>query len=118
MRISEKKPDNCRLELILRTTLEVAAELGLKGTTISQISKRAKISPGIIYYYFNSKDEILHRLYTNLEQEFVEAVTNGDPLSMPIIDCYQHLWLKTYQFGLTHPQVLVFVENYQNFHLL
>jgi AcrR family transcriptional regulator len=114
MRISEKEANENRRELILTTTLVLVSELGLKGTTISQISKRAKLSPGIIYYYFNSKDKILHKLYANLEQVFVDAVSIGDPLSMPILACYQHLWLNTYQFGLANPQALIFVESYQH----
>jgi AcrR family transcriptional regulator len=114
MRISERKPDKIKQELILQITLDLVADLGLKGTTISQISKHAKLSPGIIYYYFNSKDEILHKLYANLEQAFVDAVSIGDPLSMPIQECYQHLWLYTYKFGLANPQALIFVESYQN----
>ncbi|MFN2302572.1 MAG: TetR/AcrR family transcriptional regulator [Anaerolineales bacterium] len=114
MEINEQDREKSKQDLILQTTLALVADLGLKGTTIAQISKRAQLSPGIIYYYFHSKDEILHTLYANIEQAFVDAVSSGDPLSMPILACYQHLWLNTYKFGLANPQALVFVESYQH----
>ncbi len=114
MRRNEKEANKSKKELILKATLALVSELGLKGTTISQISKRANLSPGIIYYYFKSKDEILHHLYSNLETAFVEAVNKNDPLSKPILECYQHLWLNTYHFSVEHPEALVYVESYQN----
>lgn len=101
-------------ELILKAALELVSELGLKGTTISQISKRAKLSPGIIYYYFNSKDEILHKLYSDLELAFIDSINTDEPLTMPILECYQNLWLRTYEFGIENPNALIFVESYQN----
>lgn len=114
MRMSDRAITDSKKALILNTTLELVTELGLKGTTISQISKHANISPGIIYYYFNSKDEILHTLYSNLESAFVDSVNLGAPLAKPILECYQHMWLNTYNFCISNPNALVFVESYQN----
>jgi AcrR family transcriptional regulator len=111
---TNKKADDSKQGLILNTTLNLVAELGLKGTTISQISKRAALSPGIIYYYFDSKDDILHTLYRDLESDFVDAVDANRPLELPILECYQHLWLNTYAFGLANPQAVIFVDSYQH----
>ena len=114
MIINDSTVTDSKKALILNATLELVSDLGLKGTTISQISKRAKISPGIIYYYFSSKDEILHTLYRKLESAFVDSVNVGSPLAKPILECYQHLWLNTYNFCISNPNALVFVESYQN----
>ena len=114
MRLKNEEANRTKRDLILEATLELVAELGLKGTTISQIYKKAKLSPGIIYYYFNSKDEILHQLYRHLECEFIDSIRQDDPLMMPILECYQSLWLGTYQFGVKNPNALIFVESYQN----
>ena len=48
---------------IRQTTLELFAENGFHATSISQISKKAKISKGLIYNYFQSKDEILEDIF-------------------------------------------------------
>jgi AcrR family transcriptional regulator len=114
MKIIDREANQSKKEVILKATLELVSELGLKGTTISQISKCAKLSPGIIYYYFNSKDEILHELYSNLETAFVDTVNKNAPLAKPILECYQQLWLQTYHFGISNPEALIFVESYQH----
>ena len=114
MKAKDQTANEGKRDLILKATLALVAELGLKGTTISQISKRAKLSPGIIYYYFDSKDEILHTLYRNLEMAFIEAVNKNNPLSKPILECYKNIWLKTYKFSTENPNALIFVESYQN----
>ena len=48
--------------LILDTSLELFAEKGFHATSISQIAKKAKISKGLIYNYFESKDDILNEI--------------------------------------------------------
>jgi AcrR family transcriptional regulator len=49
-------------ELILQSALELFAENGFHATSISQIAKKAKISKGLIYNYFESKNEILSEI--------------------------------------------------------
>lgn len=49
-------------ELILESALELFAENGFHATSISQIAKKAKISKGLIYNYFESKNEILSEI--------------------------------------------------------
>lgn len=46
-------------KLIKNTALELVAEQGLHSTTISQISKRAGISKGLLYNYFESKENLI-----------------------------------------------------------
>lgn len=45
--------------LIMDTALELFAQNGFHGTSISHISKKAGISKGLVYNYFESKEEIL-----------------------------------------------------------
>ncbi|MGQ7870718.1 TetR/AcrR family transcriptional regulator [Sunxiuqinia sp. sy24] len=46
-------------EHIQQIALELFAENGFHGTSISQITKKANISKGLIYNYFKSKEDIL-----------------------------------------------------------
>ena len=48
--------------LIMEKALELFAETGYHATSISQIAKKAEISKGLIYNYFESKKEILDEL--------------------------------------------------------
>lgn len=49
-------------KLIMDTALELFAENGFHATSISQIAKKAGISKGLTYNYFESKDEILDQI--------------------------------------------------------
>ncbi|WP_227004009.1 TetR/AcrR family transcriptional regulator [Salicibibacter halophilus] len=55
--IEQKK--NERKAQIMRAAIKVFADNGIKLTKISMIAKEAKVSHGLVYHYFNSKDEIL-----------------------------------------------------------
>jgi AcrR family transcriptional regulator len=49
-------------ELILNTALELFAEHGFHSTSIEQIAKKAGISKGLTYNYFESKKSILDKI--------------------------------------------------------
>jgi len=49
-------------ELILEVSLELFAENGFHATSISQIAKKAGISKGLAYNYFESKKDLLNEL--------------------------------------------------------
>ena len=52
-------------ELIMEISLELFAENGFHATSISQIAKKAGISKGLAYNYFESKKDILDELITH-----------------------------------------------------
>lgn len=62
-------------ELIMETALELFAENGFHATSISQIAKKAGISKGLAYNYFQSKNEILEEI---LETSSNEIYSNFD----------------------------------------
>jgi AcrR family transcriptional regulator len=51
-----------KIGLIMETSLVLFAENGFHATSISQIAKKAGISKGLIYNYFESKNELLDAL--------------------------------------------------------
>lgn len=61
-------------ELIMNVALELFAENGFHATSISQIAKKAGISKGLTYNYFESKkeilDEIIRKGFTSIYSDF------------------------------------------------
>jgi AcrR family transcriptional regulator len=49
-------------QLIMDAALKVFAEAGYALTSIDQIAKRAGIAKGLIYTYFESKEDLLHQI--------------------------------------------------------
>jgi len=48
-----------RRQQLIDATIESVAELGLQGTTINSISKKAGLSSGIISHYFGGKQGLI-----------------------------------------------------------
>lgn len=75
-------------ELILDAMQAVLTDKKSDSVTISDVAKKAGIAKGGIYYYFNSKDEIidalLERSYLNVVKECREFLENGQmsPIEM------------------------------------
>jgi AcrR family transcriptional regulator len=57
--------------VILRTSLKLFSEKGFDHTSVDDIAKSAKISKGLVYHYFTSKDQVL---YTLMKDSFDEMV--------------------------------------------
>ena len=67
---------------IYDASLELFAKQGFQSTSISQIAKKAGISKGLIYNYFDSKVDLLKGLmanFTNLEEDMMANVVDDDP---------------------------------------
>lgn len=48
-----------RRNQLIDTALALFAEKGVESTTISDIAKRAGVAQGLVYHYFDSKDDLL-----------------------------------------------------------
>ena len=58
-----------RKEDIIYATLELAAERGMKGVSMSQIAEKVGIKAPSLYNHFKSKDEIIREMYRFLSLE-------------------------------------------------
>jgi AcrR family transcriptional regulator len=67
-------------ERLYRTALKLFAERGYEETTLREIAKAAKVSPGLLYRYFPSKRAVVLALYNELSAEYaakVQVMTKG-----------------------------------------
>ena len=58
-----------RKEDIIYATLELAAEGGMKGVSMSQIAEKVGIKAPSLYNHFKSKDEIIREMYRFLREQ-------------------------------------------------
>lgn len=59
--------------LLLNTALRLFAKEGFAGTTMRAIARESGVSLGNTYYYFESKDAIVHELFRNLVEQHRSA---------------------------------------------
>jgi AcrR family transcriptional regulator len=114
MRAEEQVQKGEKREAILRAALELVAENGLQHTPMSLISKRSGASAGIIYHYFESKDDLLASLYQRIKREMSRAIAAGDDPKQPLAKRFQSLWLSIFHYALAHPKEMVFLEQYES----
>jgi AcrR family transcriptional regulator len=103
-----------RRTVILQATLDLVAEHGLLNTPISLIAKQADSSPGIIYHYFASKDDIVHSLYEVVLKQYTKAMMPANPLTPDRLEWLKKLWLTTFHYFVAHPNHASFLEQYKN----
>jgi len=100
--------------LILETTLNLIAERGFHDTPMSLIAKTSGVSTGIIYHYFENKDDLIRGLYRRIKMRFSAAIMADNPADLPFPDHVKHIWLKAYHFYLANPKEALFLEQYEN----
>jgi len=104
-------------EKILSASLELFAKKGFHATSISQIAKKAKISKGLMYNYFKSKDKLLDEIiqngFTELEGLSYHSTKSASPeeqlksyVSTVLDDLYANLaYWQLYLALLVHPDI-------------
>ncbi|MBX5481166.1 MAG: TetR/AcrR family transcriptional regulator [Myxococcaceae bacterium] len=77
-----------RRRTILRAAIEVFARKGYHGCRIADVAKEAGVAYGLVYHYFQNKDELLSSVFDTAWKGFVgrlEGVATGDaPLAEKI----------------------------------
>lgn len=68
-----------RKEEIIYATLELAAESGIKGVSMSQIADKVGIKAPSLYNHFKSKDEIIMEMYKLLREQAQNAGNSKTP---------------------------------------
>src|SRR4051794_21864567 len=65
--------DDDKYERIFNSAVESINELGLSGTSISKIAKKANVSAATIYIYFENKEDLLNKVYLGVKKDISEA---------------------------------------------
>jgi AcrR family transcriptional regulator len=99
-------------QAILDATLRLISNNGFHGTTMLQVAKEANVSTGIIYHYFESKDELIDELYKSLNRKSARAILQDLDQKKPVKTQIQQLLRNTIDYYVRHPQESIFSEQY------
>jgi len=72
-----------RREQLLDIAASLFAKHGLEGTTTKDIAKAAGVSPGLLYHYYSSKEDLLLNVIKRFKNEANDAL-EGDILDLPL----------------------------------
>jgi AcrR family transcriptional regulator len=100
-----RDPDTKRQQL-LEAALAEFAEYGVAGARIDRLAKRAGVSAGMVYTFFDNKDGLFEAVFDLI----VEQTVAGIPIDAGDLGEYAGRLLDA---GAAHPQVLRFMAWYQ-----
>ncbi|AXC14013.1 transcriptional regulator, TetR family [Acidisarcina polymorpha] len=108
------KPKPSKRDSILDAMLDLVVERGFHDAPMSLLSKRSGASPGVIYHYFGSKEQIIQALYERIRALKIQAFLGGfspdqDPHNTFLRGC-----LNIYNFYRKHKREMRFYEQYEH----
>ena len=59
---------------ILDATLKLISKNGFHGTKMHMVVQEAGVSAGLVYHYFESKDELIDELYRRVKRDFGRTI--------------------------------------------
>ena len=74
-----------RRQRILEAALDVFAERGFEAATTKEIAERAEVNQGLLYFYFENKEEVFFSAFEHYAQQvvaqldFTQEVASSDP---------------------------------------
>ena len=107
-------PKTDKREAILTAMLDLVVERGLHDAPMSSVADRSGASPGVIYHYFPSKDDLIRSVYERVAARKRTAFLDGYSDDMPPREALLKIWLNAYRFYRTHPKELRFLDQYLN----
>jgi TetR/AcrR family transcriptional regulator, fatty acid metabolism regulator protein len=96
-----KAPPIDRRRQILDAAVRVFARQGFHACRVSDIAREAGVAYGLVYHYFNSKEQVMNELFTERWSLLLQAIEEIDARPIPprekleavagfIIDSYRH----------------------------
>lgn len=95
---------------IRQAAVSLAGELGLAGITMKRVASLAGMTPGNLYLYYKSKEELIQATYLDLKAKAVTAYISGLDATQPFQALLKQLWDNIFGYQLRNPQEVVFTN--------
>lgn len=109
--------DDTKTRIIL-AAMKAVRQYGLEGVRIQNVSELAEISPGALYRYFDSKDELVVECFTYVDRQAAEIFEHlqFDPMTMLTdpVGAVKSLWLPYFRFWVAHPDETIFYHRFRD----
>jgi TetR/AcrR family transcriptional repressor of multidrug resistance operon len=105
--------DQSKYDSIIEATIRLTNELGFDGISISKIAKKAKVSPATIYIYFDNKEDLLTKLYSDIRRKMSKGALEGLKEGMTAEEIFKSIWHHAFSFNLGHPEYLAYREQFE-----
>lgn len=106
--------DDTKSENIFHAAIQLINESGFAETSMSKIAKKANISPSTIYVYFESKEDMLNKLYVTVKKEMSERILRDIHESTPIKSGLESILRSFVTFTQENKDYFLFIQQFEN----
>ena len=103
---------------ILSAAMKAVRQYGLEGVRIQNISELAELSPGALYRYFASKEQLMAECFTYVDKQAAAIFDKLklNPLNMLAdpLGAVKSLWLPYFRFWVARPDETVFYHRFRD----
>ncbi len=101
-------------ESIIEAMLDLVVERGFHNAPMSLVAKRARVSAGVIYHYFSSKEDIIHAVFVRNKDLKQRQIMDGYESGAPLKESFCRIFENTYNFYRLNRREARFYELYEN----
>lgn len=109
--------DDTKTRIIMAAIKGVRA-YGLEGVRVQNISELAGLTPGAMYRYFESKDELMTACFVYVDKQAAAIFDHMkfEPLALlkGPAEAVKRLWLPYFRFWTSHPDETVFYHRFRD----
>lgn len=106
------KLDNEKQELILITSLKEFMDKNFEAASINQISKKAGLSAGALYYYFEDKEDLFNSTIEYASKDLILDTQDIDKLIEEVgyWECIAEIIKHRLEYSVSFPEKMSFIQ--------
>ena len=85
---------------LVAATISLVNNSGFHDAPMSKIAKMAQVSPATIYLYFESKQDLINKVYIEVKQTFTAYAFETYTKDMPVTEGFELIWRRIAAFKL------------------
>jgi TetR/AcrR family transcriptional repressor of multidrug resistance operon len=114
MRVRDENKESA----IREKAMEMIVREGFDGLSMQKLAKAAGVSPATIYIYYKNREDMVHQLFRQAQEEFAAmALKNFDP-EATLEEGLWRQWKNRLDFILKYPTYFQFFEQFRNSNLI
>jgi len=87
---------------------------GFHGLSMQKLAKAAELSPSTIYIYYDSREDLLNKLFFYVEEVFNRETLKGFDARMHFEEGLWIQWKNRYRYAKEYPLYFLFAEQFRN----
>lgn len=103
---------------IIHAAMKAVRQYGLEGVRVQNVSSLAGVSPGALYRYFDSKEQLITECFTYVDRQaamiFERLAFDPHMIQKDPIGAVRQLWQPYFRFWVAHPDETVFYHRFRD----